>query len=126
MPDLTIGPDEVKAALDNLFQNFKPSTTQQEVGRVIEAGDGIARVVGLPNVVANEMLEFPGDLIGIALNLEPEQLGVVILGDANAIEEGMPVTQTHNVLSIPVGDAYLGRAVDALGNPIDGKGPLDK
>jgi F-type H+/Na+-transporting ATPase subunit alpha len=126
MPDLTIGPDEVKEALNNLFQNFKPSTTQQEVGRVIEAGDGIARVVGLPNVVANEMLEFPGDLIGIALNLEPEQLGVVILGDANAIEEGMPVTQTHNVLSIPVGDAYLGRAVDALGNPIDGLGPLDK
>ncbi len=126
MPDLTIGPQEVKAALDNLFQNFKPSTTQQEVGRVINAGDGIARVVGLPNVVANEMLEFPGDLIGIALNLEPEQLGVVILGDANAVEEGMPVSQTHKVLSIPVGDAYLGRAVDALGNPIDGNGPLDK
>ncbi|HEX2178890.1 MAG TPA: F0F1 ATP synthase subunit alpha, partial [Actinomycetota bacterium] len=126
MPDLTIGPEEVKAALNNLFQNFKPSTTHQEVGRVINAGDGIARVTGLPNVVANEMLEFPGDLVGIALNLEPEQLGVVVLGDANAIEEGMPVTQTHKVLSIPVGDAYLGRAVDALGNPIDGKGPLDK
>ncbi|HEX2053257.1 MAG TPA: F0F1 ATP synthase subunit alpha [Actinomycetota bacterium] len=126
MADLTIGPAEVKAALSNLFENFKPTTTQQEVGRVIQAGDGIARVVGLPNVVANEMLEFPGDLVGLALNLEPEQLGVVILGDANAVEEGMPVSQTHNVLSIPVGDAYLGRAVDALGNPIDGKGPLDK
>lgn len=69
MPDLTIGPEEVRTALDSLFKNFKPSTTQQEVGRVINAGDGIARVVGLPNVVANEMLEFPGDLIGIALNL---------------------------------------------------------
>ena len=126
MAELTIRPEEVRAALSNLFQNYKPTTTQQEVGRVVQAGDGIARVVGLPNVVANEMLEFPGDLIGIALNLEPEQLGVVILGDANAVEEGMPVSQTHNVLSIPVGDAYLGRAVDALGNPIDGKGPLDK
>ncbi|MGQ0679921.1 MAG: F0F1 ATP synthase subunit alpha [Actinomycetota bacterium] len=126
MADLTLGPDEVRSALDRLFKEFKPSLQQQEVGRVVEAGDGIARVKGLSSTMANEMLEFPGDLIGIALNLEPDLLGVVILGDANAVEEGMPVTQTGKVLSIPVGDAYLGRAVDALGNPIDGKGPLDQ
>ncbi|MEX2588319.1 MAG: F0F1 ATP synthase subunit alpha [Actinomycetota bacterium] len=125
MPDLTINPEEVRSALSTLFENYKPSTVQHEVGRVIEAGDGIALVSGLPNVVANEMLEFPGDVVGIALNLEADRLGVVILGDADAIQEGMAVTQTNKVLSIPVGDAYLGRAVDALGNPIDGKGPLD-
>ncbi|MBW3590562.1 MAG: F0F1 ATP synthase subunit alpha [Actinobacteria bacterium] len=126
MPDLTINPEEVRSALNNLFENYKPSTVQHEVGRVLESGDGIALVSGLPNVVANEMLEFPGELIGLALNLEADRLGVVILGDTDAVQEGMAVTQTGKVLSVPVGDAYLGRVVDALGNPIDGDGPLDQ
>ena len=126
MADLTIRSEDIKGALDKLFEDFKPSVGREEVGRVIDAGDGIARVSGLPRTLANEMLEFPGGLIGLALNLEEEQIGVVLLGDAERVEEGMPVKQTGGVLSIPVGDAYLGRVVDPLGNPLDGKGPLDE
>ncbi len=125
MPDLTIRPEEVRSALERLFQEFKPTLEQEQVGRVVYAGDGIARVTGLPSTMANEMLEFPGDLVGIALNLEEDELGVVILGEEDEVEEGMPVKQTGKVLSVPVGDAYLGRVVDAVGRPIDGKGPLD-
>ena len=125
MPDLTISSEEVRSALDKLFKEYKPTLAREHVGRVINAGDGIARVTGLPSTMANEMLEFPGDVMGIALNLERDQLGVVVLGDPEAVEEGMPVKQTNKVLSIPVGDAYLGRVVDVLGNPMDGEGPLD-
>ncbi|MEO7803404.1 MAG: F0F1 ATP synthase subunit alpha [Actinomycetota bacterium] len=126
MTELTINAEEVRVALDDLLKGFKPSIEHEEVGRVVDAGDGVARVSGLPGTMANEMLEFPDGLVGIALNLEADQLGVVLLGDVNAIEEGMPVKQTGRVLSIPVGDAYLGRVVDALGRPLDGKGPLDE
>src|SRR5687767_4780883 len=126
MADLTIQPEEIRGALDKLFQDYRPSLEREEVGRVIDAGDGIARVSGLPKTIANEMLEFPGGLIGIALNLEEDQIGVVLLGDAGGVEEGMPVKQTGQVLSIPVGDAYLGRVVDPLGKPLDGKGPLNE
>jgi F-type H+-transporting ATPase subunit alpha len=125
MADLTIQPDEIRQALDRIMEEFRPSVEQEEVGRVITSGDGIARLTGLPGTLANELLEFPGDLIGIALNLEPDQIGVVLLGDANHLKEGMPVKRTGTVLSIPVGDAYLGRVVDPLGRPLDGKGPLD-
>lgn len=126
MADLTITPEEVSGALNKLLDDYKPSLEREEVGRVIDAGDGIARVSGLPKTIANEMLEFPGGLIGIALNLEEDQIGVVLLGDAGGVEEGMPVKQTGEVLSIPVGDAYLGRVVDPLGRPLDGKGPLSE
>ena len=126
MADLTIRPEDVQNALDQVLRDFKPSIEREEVGRVIEAGDGVARITGLPKTMANEMLEFPGGVIGLALNLEPDQIGAVILGKTEAVEEGMTVRQTGQVLSVPVGDAYLGRVVDPLGNPLDGKGPLDE
>jgi F-type H+-transporting ATPase subunit alpha len=125
MPDLSISSEEVSSALDKLFKEYKPTLAREHVGRVVYAGDGIARVTGLPGTMANEMLEFPGDVTGIALNLEADELGVVVLGDPNAVEEGMQVKQTNKVLAIPVGDAYLGRVVDVLGEPMDGEGPLD-
>ncbi|MCA1841100.1 MAG: F0F1 ATP synthase subunit alpha [Actinomycetota bacterium] len=126
MADLSITTSEISDALSSMFQTYKPGMDKQEVGRVVDAGDGIARISGLPHTLANEMLEFPGGLIGIALNLEEDEIGAVLLGDADAVEEGMPVTQTGDVLSINVGDAYLGRVVDALGRPLDGLGPLDE
>ena len=124
--DLSIRPDDIRNALDRLFKEFQPTLDQEEIGRVIFSGDGIARVSGLPKTMANELLEFPGDLLGVALNLEADEIGVVILGDASRLTEGMPVKQTGRVLSVPVGDAYLGRVVDPLGRPMDGKGPLDE
>jgi F-type H+/Na+-transporting ATPase subunit alpha len=123
--DLSIRPDDIRNALDRMFREFKPTMEAEEIGRVIFSGDGIARVSGLPKTMANELLEFPGDLLGVALNLEEDEMGVVLLGDANKLREGMPVKQTGRVLSVPVGDAYLGRVVDPLGRPMDGKGPLD-
>jgi F-type H+-transporting ATPase subunit alpha len=124
--DLSIRPDDIRTALDRMFREFKPLLEAEEVGRVVFSGDGIARVTGLPKTMANELLEFPGDLLGVALNLEEDEIGVVLLGDSNRLQEGMPVTQTGRVLSVPVGDAYLGRVVDPLGRPMDGKGPLDE
>ncbi|MGH9197382.1 MAG: F0F1 ATP synthase subunit alpha, partial [Acidimicrobiia bacterium] len=126
MADLKISSDEVRSALDRLFKEFKPSVEQEEVGRVLYSGDGIARVSGLPGTLANELLEFPGELFGLALNLEVDSIGVVLLGDADHLKEGMTVKRTGNVLSIPVGDGYLGRVIDPLGRPIDGKGPIDQ
>jgi F-type H+/Na+-transporting ATPase subunit alpha len=126
MADLTISSEEITQSLSKIISEFKPSMQQEEVGRVIDAGDGIARVSGLPGTLANEMLEFPGGVIGIALNLEESQIGAVILGRADEVEEGMAVKRTQQVLSVPVGDAYLGRVVDPLGRPLDGKGPLDE
>jgi F-type H+/Na+-transporting ATPase subunit alpha len=124
--DLSIRSDDIRSALDRIFEEFKPTIDAEEIGRVIFSGDGIARVSGLPKTMANELLEFPGDLLGVALNLEADEIGVVILGDASRLREGMPVKQTGRVLSVPVGDAYLGRVVDPLGRPMDGKGPLDE
>lgn len=126
MADLVIEAGEIRAALDRLFEDFRPSVEQEEVGRILYSGDGIARVSGLPGTMANELLAFPGDLMGLALNLEVDQIGVVVLGDSSALKEGMPVRRTGTVLSIPVGDAYLGRVVDVLGRPIDGNGPIDE
>src|SRR5437763_6624510 len=119
-----IDPQTIAAALRKNVESWNPSVDREEVGRVIETGDGIARVAGLPRAMANELLEFPGGVLGLAFNLDEDEIGCVILGDASHIEEGDAVTQTGKILSVPVGDGFLGRVVDALGRPIDGKGPI--
>ncbi|NLE16926.1 MAG: F0F1 ATP synthase subunit alpha, partial [Propioniciclava sp.] len=125
MADLTIRPDEIRDALDRFVSNYTPDTsTREEVGTVVTSGDGIARVEGLPSAMANELLEFANGTLGIALNLDVREIGVVVLGDSEGIEEGSQVRRTGEVLSVPVGDGYLGRTVDAMGNPIDGLGEL--
>jgi F-type H+-transporting ATPase subunit alpha len=126
MPDtLTLDPKQISEVLAKSIRDFKAEVTVQEVGEVIECGDGIARVKGLPNCLSEEMLEFPGGNYGVALNLERDNVGVMILGDYTQIEEGQLVKRTGRVLSVPVGDALLGRVVNALGQPIDGKGPIN-
>lgn len=125
MAELTIRPDEIRDALDRFVQNYTPDTaTREEVGVVATSGDGIARVEGLPSAMANELLEFENGTLGIALNLDVREIGVVVLGDSEGIEEGSTVRRTGDVLSVPVGDGFLGRTVDAMGNPIDGLGPI--
>ncbi len=125
MADLTIRPDEIRDALDRFVSNYTPDTsTREEVGTVATSGDGIARVEGLPSAMANELLEFSNGTLGIALNLDVREIGVVVLGESDGIEEGSVVRRTGEVLSVPVGDGYLGRTVDAMGNPIDGLGEL--
>jgi F-type H+/Na+-transporting ATPase subunit alpha len=123
--ELSIDAAEISAVLQRYITDFKPSVEREEVGRVEEIGDGIARVSGLPGAMANEMLEFPGGLRGLAMNLEEDQIGCIILGEASHVEEGAPVKQTGRILSIGVGDGLLGRVVNALGQPIDGKGPIE-
>jgi len=126
MAELTIRPEEIRGALERFVQAYEPdAATREEVGTVTECFDGIAFVEGLPSAMANELLEFADGTRGIALNLDVRQIGVVILGDFSKIEEGQQVRRTGQVLSAPVGDAYLGRVVDSLGNPIDGKGELE-
>ena len=125
MTELTIRPDEIRDALQRFVADYQPETaSKEEVGTVAEAGDGIARVSGLPSVMANELLEFEDGTLGIALNLDTREIGVVVLGDYDKIEEGQPVRRTGEILSVPVGDGYLGRVVDPLGVPIDGLGEL--
>jgi len=124
MTELAIRPEEIRSAIEKYVEAYKPETTQEEVGRVIETGDGIARLEGLPSAMTNELLEFEGGVPGLALNLDEREIGCVILGDASHIEEGQEVRRTGEVLSAPVGDGFLGRVVDALGNPIDGKGEI--
>ncbi|MGH2773983.1 MAG: F0F1 ATP synthase subunit alpha [Actinomycetota bacterium] len=124
MAELTIKPEDISSVLKRHVEGFKPSIERQEVGRVDEVGDGIARVTGLPGVMANEMLEFQGGIVGLAMNLEERMIGAVVLGEASHIEEGGAVKQTHEILSVGVGDGVLGRVVDGLGNPLDGKGPI--
>ncbi len=126
MPDtFTLDPKQISDVLRKNVNEFKSEVTVQEVGEVLECGDGIARVKGLPNCLSEEMLEFPGGNYGVALNLERDNVGVMILGDFTKIEEGQLVKRTGRVLSVPVGDALLGRVVNALGQPIDGKGPIN-
>ena len=126
MAELTIRPDEIRDALASFVQAYEPeAASRQEVGTVAECGDGIARVEGLPSAMANELLEFPGGIRGLALNLDVREIGVVILGDFSKIEEGQQVRRTGEVLSVPVGDGYLGRVVDPLGVPLDGKGEIE-
>src|SRR5215210_5550847 len=122
--ELNIDPKEISAVLRRYVTDFEPSVSKEEVGRVDQVGDGIARVTGLPGVMANEMLEFAGGTMGLAMNLEEREVGCVILGDDTHIEEGSAVKQTGRILSIGVGDGYLGRVVNALGEPIDGNGPI--
>jgi F-type H+-transporting ATPase subunit alpha len=125
MSDITLNPEDVTSVLQRYVTDFKPSVEREQVGRVKEVGDGIARVTGLPNAMANEMLEFPGGITGLAMNLDEHEIGAVVLGDVSHIEEGDPVTGTGRILSVGVGDELLGRVVDALGNPIDGKGAIN-
>jgi F-type H+-transporting ATPase subunit alpha len=124
MADLTLSASDIAAAINKSLDGFQASTEARTVGRVTEVGDGIARVSGLPDCAVNELLEFEGGIVGLALNLDEDSIGTVILGDANEIEEGQPVKSTGNILSVPVGDAMLGRVVNALGTPIDGKGDI--
>ncbi|MBI1352271.1 MAG: F0F1 ATP synthase subunit alpha [Actinomycetales bacterium] len=125
MTELTIRPEEIRDAIERNVAAYSPGTAREEVGRVIETGDGIARVEGLHSAMTNELLEFEGGLLGVALNLDVREIGVVLLGEGSHIEEGQPVKRTGEVLSVPVGDAFLGRVVDPLGNPIDGMGPIE-
>ncbi|MER7249163.1 F0F1 ATP synthase subunit alpha [Kribbella sp. NPDC000426] len=125
MAELTIRPEEIRDALDQFVNEYQPAeTSAEEVGTVVDAGDGIAHVEGLPSAMTNELLEFENGTQGIALNLDVRDIGVVILGDYDGIEEGQQVRRTGKVLSVPVGDGYLGRVVDPLGKPIDGLGEI--
>ena len=126
MTELSIRPDEIRDALAKYVEDYKPSAaSKEEVGVVSEAGDGIARVTGLPSAMANELLEFEDGTRGLALNLDTREIGVVILGDFDKIEEGQTVRRTGEVLSVPVGDKFLGRVIDPLGTPIDGLGDIE-
>ncbi|CAN5755214.1 F0F1 ATP synthase subunit alpha [soil metagenome] len=126
MAELTIRPEEIRDALQQFVSDYQPETAErEEVGTVSEAGDGIARVEGLPSVMANELLEFEDGTLGLALNLDVREVGVVILGDFAGIEEGQPVRRTGDILSVAVGDGYLGRVIDPLGNAIDGLGDIE-
>ena len=125
MADLSISPEEVRAALDSFVESYQPAqVVTDEVGHVTETADGIARVEGLPGTMANELLRFEDGTLGLAMNLEQREIGTVILGDFSSIEEGQPVYRTGEVLSVPVGDGYLGRTVDPLGRSIDGLGEI--
>ncbi|MGB2839794.1 MAG: F0F1 ATP synthase subunit alpha [Actinomycetes bacterium] len=126
MAELTIRPEEIKDALSRFVSSYTPETASRtEVGRVLECGDGIARVEGLPSTMTNEILEFEGGLRGVALNLDLREIGTVLLGEFSHIQEGQDVRRTGEILSAPVGDNFLGRVVDALGTPIDGLGPIE-
>src|SRR5207253_255402 len=126
MAELTIRPEEIRDALAHFVQEYEPEgAAREEIGTVIECGDGIARVEGLPSAMANELLEFENGVRGLALNLDVREIGVVILGEFNEIEEGQQVKRTGEVLSVPVGDSFLGRVVGPLGEPMDGKGPIE-
>jgi len=124
MAELTISSDEIRSAIENYVSNFSTETSREEVGTVVETYDGIAIVEGLPSVMTQELLEFPGGVLGVAQNLDEREIGVVILGDFEGIEEGQEVKRTGRVLSAPVGDGFLGRVVDPLGAPIDGLGDI--
>ncbi|MFG2073660.1 F-type H+-transporting ATPase subunit alpha [Nonomuraea maritima] len=126
MAELTIRPDEIRDALERFVQAYEPEgAAREEIGTVVDAGDGIAHVSGLPSAMANELLEFENGTRGLALNLDTREIGVVILGEFSGIEEGQTVRRTGEVLSVPVGDNFLGRVVDPLGNPLDGKGAIE-
>ncbi|MFI9010182.1 F0F1 ATP synthase subunit alpha [Actinosynnema sp. NPDC053489] len=124
MAELTISSDEIRSAIEKYVSTYSPEVSREEVGVVAETYDGIAIVEGLPGTMTNELLEFPGGVLGVALNLEVRQIGAVILGDFDKIEEGQEVKRTGQVLSVPVGDGFLGRVVNPLGQPIDGLGDI--
>ncbi|MFM8236892.1 MAG: F0F1 ATP synthase subunit alpha, partial [Actinomycetota bacterium] len=124
MAELTIDASDIASVLRKHVEGFRPAVDRAVVGRVLEVGDGIARVAGLPGAAVNELLEFEGGALGLALNLEEDTIGAVVLGAAESVEEGQLVTATGRILSIPVGDGLLGRVVNPLGVAIDGKGPI--
>jgi F-type H+/Na+-transporting ATPase subunit alpha len=125
MAELTISSDEIRGALERYVSSYTPEVSREEVGIVSDAGDGIAHVEGLPSTMTNELLEFEDGTLGVALNLDIREIGVVVLGDFGGIEEGQQVKRTGRVLSVPVGDAYLGRVVNSLGQPIDDRGEIE-
>src|SRR3954467_6452801 len=125
MAELTISSDEIRGALERFVSSYTPEISREEVGVVADAGDGIAHVEGLPSAMANELLEFADGTLGVALNLDVREIGAVVLGDFTGIEEGQPVRRPGRVLSVPVGDASRGRVVNALGEPIDDRGPIE-
>lgn len=126
MAELSIRPEEIRDALDTAVSTYQPANaSREEIGRVTESADGIARVAGLPSLMANELVQFEDGTMGLALNLELREVGVVVLGEFAGIEEGQEVRRTGEVLSVPVGDGYLGRVVDPTGNPIDGLGDIE-
>lgn len=125
MAELSIRPEQIRAALDSFVESYEPSeSAAEEIGHVTQAADGIAHVEGLPGVMANELLRFEDGTLGLALNLDIRDIGVIVLGDYTDIEEGQEVRRTGEVLSVPVGDGYLGRVVDPMGKPIDGLGEI--
>src|SRR4051794_5368062 len=124
MAELTISPEEIRSAISGYVSSLESETSREEVGTVTDTGDGIAHVEGLASAMTNELLEFEGGVRGVALNLDTREIGAVVLGDYAGIEEGQPVKRTGNILSVPVGDAFLGRVIDPLGNPIDGQGDV--
>ena len=125
MAELTISADDIQSAIEEYVESFTADTSREEVGTVVDAGDGIAHVEGLPSVMTQELLEFPGGILGVALNLDEHSIGAVILGDFANIQQGQQVKRTGEVLSVPVGDAFLGRVVNPLGQPIDGRGDIE-
>ncbi|MDT0220221.1 F0F1 ATP synthase subunit alpha [Gordonia sp. AC31] len=125
MAELTISPDEIKGAIEQYVSSFEAEASRDEVGIITDTSDGIAHVSGLPSAMANELLEFPGGVLGVALNLDEDEIGAVILGDYESLEEGQQVSRTGDVLSVPVGDAFLGRVINPLGAPIDGQGDIE-
>ncbi|MDQ1746550.1 MAG: F-type H+/Na+-transporting ATPase subunit alpha [Frankiaceae bacterium] len=125
MTELTLRPEDIRDALASIVSSYDAGATRDEVGVVTETGDGIARVEGLHSAMTNELLEFEGGVLGLALNLDVREIGCVILGEAQHIEEGQEVRRTGEILSVPVGDAFLGRVVDPLGRPLDGKGDIN-
>ena len=124
MAELTISAADIEGAVEEYVTSFSADTEREEIGTVIDAGDGIAHIEGLPSVMTNELLKFEGGVRGLALNLDVREVGVVVMGDFAAIEEGQSVRRTGQVLSVPVGDGFLGRVVDPLGVPIDGAGDI--
>ena len=124
MAELTISADDIQGAIEEYVSSFTSDTTKEEVGTVVDAGDGIAHVEGLPSVMTQELLEFTGGVLGVALNLDEHSVGAVILGDFEKLEQGQQVKRTGEVLSVPVGDEFLGRVINPLGEPIDGQGDI--
>jgi F-type H+/Na+-transporting ATPase subunit alpha len=125
MAELTISAEDIQGAIEEYVSSFTSDTAREEVGTVVDAGDGIVHVEGLPSVMTQELLEFPGGVLGVALNLDEHSVGAVILGDFEKLEEGQQVKRTGEVLSVPVGDGFLGRVIDPLGHPIDGRGDIE-
>jgi F-type H+-transporting ATPase subunit alpha len=126
MAELTISAEDIQGAIDEYVSSFHSDTAREEVGLVVDTGDGIAHVQGLPSVMTQELLEFPGGVLGVALNLDEHTVGAVILGNYETLAEGQQVKRTGEVLSVPVGDGFLGRVVDPLGHPIDGRGEIEE